>query len=309
MIEPQMRAVRLHRPGDVSSLACERIPTPRPEPGEVLVRVHAAAITRDELEWPEDRLPAIPSYEMSGVAAATGPGVERFRAGDAVYALTGFDRDGAAADYAVVREDALATKPRTLDHVESAALPLAGLSAWQGLFVHGQLEPGQRVLIHGGAGSVGALAVQLARERGAYVIATASPPGVELARRLGADEVVDRTATVFEGAIEPVELVFDTAGGERLERAPAELRDGGRLVSVAADPPQSDGARGITALYFVVEPDRDQLAELARLADAGRLRVTIDRTYPFAEARAAFERSLSREARGKVVLRVAEDPR
>jgi NADPH:quinone reductase-like Zn-dependent oxidoreductase len=305
MIEPEMNAVRLHALGDPARLTYERIPTPRPGPGEVLVRVHAAAITRDELDWPEGRLPATPSYELSGLVAATGPQVERAQAGDEVYALLDFDRDGAAAKYALVPEDALAAKPRTLDHVVAAALPLAGLSAWQALFDHGELEPGQRVLVHGGAGGVGALAVQLARNRGARVIATASPANLDAARELGAEEVIDHTSTRFEDAVDPVDLVFDTAGGERLEHSPAVLREGGRLISIATEPPQNEN-RKIIALYFVVEPNREQLTELAHLADDGRLEVPIDRTYPLADAEAAFERSLARQGRGKVVLRIAD---
>jgi NADPH:quinone reductase-like Zn-dependent oxidoreductase len=303
MIDSQMNAVRLHAAGDPARLACERVPTPRPGPREVLIRVHAAAITRGELEWPEDRLPAIPSYELSGVVAETGPEVGRAQQGDEAYALSGFDRDGAAAEYALVPEALLTSKPRSLDHIQSAALPLAGLSAWQGLFDHGRLEAGQRVLIHGGAGCVAAFAVQLARAHGAHVIATASPAKLDAVRKLGAHDVIDHTTGRFDDQLEPVDLVFDTAGGERLERSPAALREGGRLVSIATEPARADD-RGITALYFVVEPSRAQLAELARLADAGRLSVTIDRTYPLAEARAAFERSLAREGSGKVVLRV-----
>ena len=145
-------------------------------PREALVRVHAAAITRDELEWPLDRLPAIPSYELSGVVAALGPVVGDVAVGDAVYALTAFDRDGVAAEYAAVPAALLAPKPRRLDHVESAAVPLAALSAWQGLFEHGGLEAGERVLIHGATGGVGHFATQLARRRGAYVTATTSRP-------------------------------------------------------------------------------------------------------------------------------------
>jgi NADPH:quinone reductase-like Zn-dependent oxidoreductase len=204
-----------------------------------------------------------------------------------------------------VPEDVLAAKPRTLDHIETAALPLAGLSAWQGLFDHGRLEPGQRVLIHGGTGCVGALAVHLARVRGAHVIATASPPNLDAARELGAHEVIDHTATRFEDHLDPVDLVFDTAGGERLKRSPAVLREGGRLISIAAEPPP-DKERDIIALYFVVEPNREQLSELAKLADERRLEVAIDRTYPLADARAAFERSLARQGRGKVVLGIAD---
>jgi NADPH:quinone reductase-like Zn-dependent oxidoreductase len=303
-----MRAVRLHQPGGPAGLVVEQLPTPRPGAGQALVRVHAAAITRDELDWPTDRLPAVPSYELSGVVAALGPDADEPKVGTAVYALAGFDRDGAAADYTVVPAGLLAPKPRTLDHVHSAAIPLAALSAWQGLFDHGHLREGQRVLIHGAAGGVGGFAVQLARWRGAHVIGTASTGNLETALRLGADQVVDHTSTRFQDAVEPVDLVFDTAGGDRLAASPAVLRPGGRLVSVAADPPEkAAGARGITAVYFVVEPNRDQLVELAGLADRGALRPSIDEVLPLADARAAFQRSLGGHRRGKIVLRVAGD--
>jgi NADPH:quinone reductase-like Zn-dependent oxidoreductase len=147
-----MRAVRLHVVDGGREIAVEEIETPQPRHGEALVRVHAAAITRDELDWPADRLPAIPSYEFSGVVALVSPDVEDIAAGDSVFALSAFDRDGAAAEYIAVPSRFLASKPRTLDHTEAAAVPLAALSAWQGLFDHGHLTAGQRVLIHGVAG-------------------------------------------------------------------------------------------------------------------------------------------------------------
>jgi NADPH:quinone reductase-like Zn-dependent oxidoreductase len=298
-----MNAVRQHPPGGYASLVYEQLEQPTPGPGEALVRVHAAAITRDELDWSIDRLPATPSYEFSGVVTAVGPDVDDAQIGEPVYALNDFDREGAAAEYTTIPLKFLAPKPRSLSHVESAALPLAGLSAWQGLHVHGELTEGERVLVHGAAGGVGHLAVQLAHARGAYVIGTASAARVEAVRRLGADEVVDRSQR-FEDLVEDVDLVFDTAGGERLERSPAVLRPGGRLVSVAAEPPQR---RGIKSSYFVVEPSREQLEELGRLADQGRLRPVIDQVFPLADARKAFERSLGNQRRGKIVLRVADD--
>jgi len=300
-----MQAVRLYSPGDPASVVLEEIEIPEPGPGEALVRVHAAAITRDELEWPEDRLPATPSYELSGVVAAVGSEVEDAAPGDEAYALTGFDRDGAAAEYALVPACFLAPKPRSLGHVESAALPLAALSAWQGLFEHGRLEAGQRVLIHGAAGGVGHLAVQLARSRGAHVVATTSSGGVDFVRELGADEVVDTTSVRFEDEIEPVDLVFDTAGGERLARSAGVVRSGGRIVSVAMEP--SVEAEGVASLYFVVEPNRGQLIEIASLVEEGEIRPTVDRVFPLAEARAAFERSAGSHGAGKIVLRVEED--
>ena len=302
-----MRAVRVHAPGGAGSLVVEEVATPQPAPGEALVRVHAAAITRDELEWPEDRLPAIPSYELSGVVAVASE-VDEVTVRQRVYALTAFDRDGVAAEYAAVPSRFLASKPHALDHVECAAIPLAALSAWQGLFEHGALESGQRVLIHGAAGGVGHFAVQLARHRGAHVIGTTSTATVEAVRGLGAEQVIDHTATRFEDWVEPVDLVFDTTGGERLERSPAVVKPGGRLVSVASEPQvEAVSAYGIKAVYFVVEPSREQLAAIAGLADAGDLRPTIDRIFPLAEARAAFERSLSIHGAGKIVLRVSEE--
>jgi NADPH:quinone reductase-like Zn-dependent oxidoreductase len=291
-----MQVVRLRAPGGPEQLAIEEADRPRPGPAEAVVRVHAAAITRNELEWPVDRLPAIPSYELSGVVEEVGPGAAGFSPGDEVFALTPFDRDGVAADYAALPAELLVSRPRTLGHAESAAIPLPALTAWQGLFDHGRLGPDERVLIHGAAGGVGAFAVQLARARGAHVIGTASAASRDSVRELGAHEAVD-AGTPIEDAVEAVDVVFDTAGGERLRRSPAVLGAGGRLVSVAEEPP--DGG-----VYFVVEPNRDQLTSLARLADRGELRPPPVEVFPLASAREAFARSLEPGRRGKVVLAV-----
>jgi NADPH:quinone reductase-like Zn-dependent oxidoreductase len=220
-----MRAVRLHQPGGIDGLSLDEIEIPEAGADDVLIRVRAAAITRDELEWPTDRLPAIPSYEVSGTVAASGNG---FDEGEEVFALTGFDRDGAAADYGIVRADYLARKPSRLSCIEAAALPMPALTAWQALFDHGKLRAGERVLVTGAHGGVGHVAVQLARVHG---------------------------ATVVEDG--PADLVFDTAGGARLAGAAAHLADRGRLVSVAEETP--DGT------YFIVEPNGAQLAQLAEL--------------------------------------------
>jgi NADPH:quinone reductase-like Zn-dependent oxidoreductase len=291
-----MRVVRLRAPGGPEQLAVEEAGRPQPGPREALVRVHAAAITRDELQWPVDRLPAIPSYELAGVVEEAGPGVAGVAPGDDVFALTPFDRDGVAADYALVPADVLAARPSSLNRAESAAIPLPTLTAWQGLFDHGRLAAGERVLIHGAAGGVGGFAVQLARAAGAHVTGTASAASLDLVFEHGAHGAVD-AATRFEDAVEPVDLVFDTVGGERLRRSPAVLRPGGRLVSVAEEPP--DGGE-----YFTVEPNHVQLTMIARLADAGELRPPSVEIFPLASAREAFARSLERGRRGKVVLAV-----
>ncbi len=300
-----MSVIRLRAPG-VGGLAFEQSEIPSPSSGEALVRVHAAAITRDELDWAVDRLPTIPSHELSGTVAALGPGASGIAAGDAVCALTEFDRDGAAAEYAALPVWLLAPKPHTLTHVESAAIPLAGLSAWQGLFEHGRLQEGERVLIHGAAGGVGHLATQLARWRGAHVIGTATGGAVERARDLGAHETLDRATACFEEEVEPVDLVFDTVGGEALARSPAALRDGGRLVSVAEEPPPVVSER-IEAVYFVVQPSREQLIQLGRLVDEGQVRPAIDSVFSLADSRQAFERVILPGKRGKVVLKIADE--
>jgi NADPH:quinone reductase-like Zn-dependent oxidoreductase len=297
-----MRAVRLHPPGGIDTLSVDEIEVPEPGPGEALVRVHAAAITRDELDWPTDRLPAIVSYELSGVVDEVAGDVGDLAIGDEVFALTPFDRDGVAAEDAVVPAAFLAPKPHGLSHVESAALPLAGLTAWQGLFVHGELQPNQRVLIIGATGGVGHLATQLAIWRGAHVIGTASAATAALAREFGAEQVLDPTGP-FVGRVEPVDLVFGTVGGDALVWSADVLREGGRLVAVAEEPPPEIAER-VDTTYFVVEPDRQQLVELAKLANDGILRPAIDSVFPLKDARGAFERVMASGKRGKVVIEV-----
>jgi NADPH:quinone reductase-like Zn-dependent oxidoreductase len=216
-----------------------------------------------------------------------------------VFALTPFDRDGVAADYTVLPAELLVPSPRALGDAESAAIPLPALTAWQGLFDHGRLRADERALIHGASGVVGGFAVQLARARGAHVIGTASAANLGLVRQLGAHKAID-AATPFEDALEPVDLVFDTAGGERLRRSAAVLSPDGRLVSVAEEPP--DGG-----VYFIVEPNREQLTSIARRADAGELRPPSLDIFPLTSAREAFTRSLERGRPHKVVLDVACD--
>jgi NADPH:quinone reductase-like Zn-dependent oxidoreductase len=297
-----MRSVRLHPPGGIDALSVDEIEAPQPSPGQALVQVHAAAITRDELDWPTDRLPAIVSYELSGSVEEVAGDAGDLAIGDDVFALTSFDSDGVAAEHTVVPAVLLAPKPRGLSHVESAALPLAGLTAWQGLFVHGELQPNQRVLILGATGGVGHLATQLANWRGAHVIGTASAGATELARDFGAEQVLD-PAVPFVGTIEPVDLVFDTVGGDQLAWSADVLREGGRLIAVAEEPPPEIAER-VNATYFVVEPDREQLVQLAGLANDGILRPAIDSVFSMKDARAAFERVMSPGKRGKVVIDV-----
>jgi NADPH:quinone reductase-like Zn-dependent oxidoreductase len=302
-----MNALRLHTANGIAELAYEQIENPKPKDDEVLVRVHAAAVTRDELDWPVNRLPAIPSYEFSGVVAEVGNRVDSISVGDEVYALSRFDRDGAAADFIAIEPELLAPKPKSLDHVQSASIPLAALSAWQGLFDHGHLTRRQRVVVHGATGGVGHFAVQLARWCGAHVIGTVSRNHIEAARKLGVDQVIDTTASHFEEVVRDVDLVFDTVGGERLECSPVVVRKGGKLISVASEPPRERALElGVESLYFVVSPKREQLIEIGKLIDAGQVRPVVGEVFPLSNGRAAFERSQSPHGLGKIVLRVAD---
>lgn len=310
-----MKAIRLHARGGPEQLVYEEAPRPAPGPGDAVVRVYATGITRTELTWDQTyqnpdgspRLPSIPGHEFSGVIESVPIGVRDLGPGDAVYGLADFPRNGAAAEYLAVRAANLALKPRTLDHVHSAALTLSGLTAWQALFTHGGLERGQRVLIHGGAGGVGAFAVQLAKWKGAHVIATSSAGNFEFLRGLGADELIDYTATRFEDVVRGVDVVLDAVGGDTVERSWQTLRPGGAMISVATSIPEEEPAKhGVRGLFFIVEPDREQLEEMAKLVDQGRLKVFVAKVFPLAQARDAFELALQAHTRGKIVLQVRD---
>ena len=287
-----MTALRAHRRGGPEALVVERAPVPVPAAGEVLVAVHAAAITFDELTWEETwaRTPVTPSHEVSGVIAETASGVTGLKPGEEVYGLIGFDRDGAAAEFVAVPAAHLAAKPSNVSHVHAAALPLAGLTALQALVDHAAVRPGEEVLVHGGAGGVGALTVQLAAILGAHVTATVRSDAAELVRGLGARRVIDVRSEAF-ALTGPYDVIVDTVGGETLRRSCAVLRRGGRLVTLSGPPPAD-----VTATFFIVTPNRDQLAKLAALVDRGRLQVHLAETFPFAEGRQAFESGRRRTA-------------
>src|SRR5262249_60276093 len=237
---PTMRAMQAASP-DPASLSCQRVPVPSPGQGEALVDVRATAVPAGELPWPET-WPAVPCHDMSGVVAATGPGVAGWRPGDEVYGLIGFDRPGAAADFITVRAADLAAKPGTVGYVAAAAVSLGALTAWQALHEHARLRPGQHVLIHGGAGGVGAYAIQLAALHGARVSATASARDADFVAGLGAREVIDYT-THFEDQVHDVDVVIDPVGGATMARSWQVLRRDGILVAIAEQPPEGSGGR------------------------------------------------------------------
>jgi NADPH:quinone reductase-like Zn-dependent oxidoreductase len=308
-----MKAVRLHARGGPEQLVYEDAPQPVPGPGDALVRVHACAITRDELTWGTtyttregaQRCPTIPGHEVSGVVEAVADSVTDPAIGAAVYGLTDFRRDGGAAEYVLVRAADLAAKPKTLSHIEAAAVPLAALTAWQAFFDHAKLSRGQRVLIHAAAGGVGTYAVQLAHWCGAHVIGTARAANTEFLRGLGADEVIDYTVDCFEEEVREVDLVLDSVGGETLERSWGALRKGGTLVTIADSAPAEKAAQyGVRGVEFIVEANRAQLTEITRLIDAGKLRPIVQEKFALPDTRLAFERSAPGHNRGKVVLEV-----
>ena len=307
-----MKAVRLHRQGGPDQLVYEDAPEPELGAGDALIRVHATGITPAELTWDDtyrhcdgsERLPAIPGHEASGVVerVADGGGVS---IGDEVYALTAFCRDGAAAEYVAVRAADVAAKPTSLDHAQAAAVPLSALTVWQAFFDHAQLAPGQRVLIHGAAGGVGAFAVQIARWCGAYVIGTASSENRDFLLRLGANEVIDYRQASFEHVVRDVDVVLDTIGGETRERSWQVLKPSGMLISLPGPIPQGEAAtHDKHGVFFIVEPNREQLGKIAALIDSGDIRPVIAEIIPLAKARQAFERGVAGHTRGKLVLQV-----
>lgn len=308
-----MRAVRVHARSGLPSLRYEEAPEPVLGAGDALVRVHAVALTPTELTWNStftrrdgtERLPVIPGFDVSGSVERLGGDPAGLRVGDEVFGLLDFWRDGAAAEWVAVRAADLARKPRSLDHVRAAALPLSGLTAFQALFEHAKVGRGSRVLVHGASGGVGSLSVQLAHETGAHVIASASARHAEFLRGLGADEVIDRSRERFEERAGEVDLVLDTVGGETLERSWGLLRRGGSLVTIVGDVSEERArAAGIRAVSMLVHPDRAGLEEIARLVDAGRLGPVVERVLPLSEARAAFEAGAAGHNRGKTVLQV-----
>jgi NADPH:quinone reductase-like Zn-dependent oxidoreductase len=246
---------------------------------------------------------------VSGVVEREAPDVDDLIPGDAVYGLADFPRDGAAAEFVAVRAVNLARKPRSIGHTEAASLPLSALTAWQALFVHGELVAGQSVLVHAGAGGVGSLAVQLARWRGLRVFATASARDAGFVQSLGADVVIDYRAERFEDKAREVDMVFDTVGGETQERSLRVLRKGGVLVSVVARiPPGVAEEQGVRSVYFIVKGDRAQLEQMATLVDEGKLKPIIAKAFPLARAREAFEFGAASHSPGKIVLEVTPAP-
>ncbi|GAA5012130.1 NADP-dependent oxidoreductase [Actinopolymorpha pittospori] len=306
-------ALRAHTRGGPEVLVYESAPRPAPGSGDALVAVHAAAITFAELTWPEtwtsggaDRTPIIPSHEFSGVVAEVGEGVTGLSAGDEVYGLAPFDRDGAAAEYVSTPVTSVAARPRTVSHVAAAAAALPALTAWEALVEHAAVKRGQRVLVHGGAGGVGSFVTQLAVALGARVTCTAHSPDVAYVLGLGAERVIDAESLDAEKGV--FDAVVDAVGQDTPEGLFAALHRGGHLITLQEPPAQELADRyGVTALFFIVAANQDCLIQLADMIDTGRLKSNVAATFPLAEGRAAYESgAVRRRHPGKTVLVVRD---
>lgn len=303
-----MQAITVQdRDAGAEGLAVAELPYPHAAENDVIVRVHAAGFTRGELEWPatwtdragRDRAPSVPGHEVSGVVVELGFGTTGLTVGQRVFGLIDWCRDGSLAEYTAAEARNLAPLPADIDHTVAAALPISGLTAWQGLFVHAGLATGQTVLIHGAAGAVGSMAVQLAVELGARVIGTGRADDRDIVLGLGAHAFLDLDGEPLDRA-GVVDVVFDVIGGDVLKRSAALVRPGGTLVTVAEPP--SVHPEGGRAVFFVVEPDRTQLAQLAQRVRSGRLRPIVGEVRPLAEAVDAFVGR--RRTRGRTIIRV-----
>ena len=306
-----MQAVRFHEYGASDVLRLETAPRPEPGDGELVVRVHSAGV--NPIDWKYRagylrefmplELPHIPGFDLSGTVVEVGAGVSDFSTGDEVFGRG----SGTYAEYAVAPATTLAPKPAALSFDQAATLAIGGVTAWASLFEAAKLEPGRRLLVHGGAGGVGSFAVQLGRWKGAHVIATASTGNLDLVRRLGADEVIDYTAVRFEDELHDLDVVLDTVGGEVTDRSWGVLRPGGMLVVIAGTPDtETAAARGVrtsgTQAPAVTSPI---LAKLAALVESGELDPQVGETFALADAARAHAASETGHGHGRIVLHVA----
>jgi NADPH:quinone reductase-like Zn-dependent oxidoreductase len=312
----KMKAVVAHEYGAPEVLKFEEVARPQSNQDEALVRVIASSVNpADPLtlsgKYAKEfgtHLPLIPGYDVAGVVEKTGANVTKLKVGDAVYGYPTFG--GGWADYVTVKEWEVAAKPKSLNFVESAAVPMGALTAWQALVDVAKLQPGQTVLIHGGSGGVGSFAIQIAKARGARVIATASTANQDLLKQLGADVAVDYTKIKFEDVAKDVDAVLDPVGKETLARSYDVVKKGGIVMSLVARPdPAELKKRGIRGAGISAHSDAEDLAEIAQLIDAGKIKPIVTQVLPLSEAIAAQQQAATHHTRGKVVLRIADEPK
>src|SRR5215475_6054245 len=308
-----MDVVRIDTFGSREAVKFRKLLIPSPGPNEILLKVKAASVNPVDWKIREGRYPAVKSdklpyvlgRDVSGVVEACGPETTGHQKGDEIYAMLGIDR-GAYAEHVIVKVNEAAPKPKSIDHLAAAGVPLAGLTAWQGLFRHGELKAGQRVLIHGGSGGVGHFAIQFAKARGAYVITTVSEKHIKFVRKIGADDVVDYKKQRFENMVREVDVVFDLIGGETRKRSWPVLKKGGILVSTMMEPfDESTRELGVRAVGYTVQENGDELREIGSLIDAGKVKPKISKAFDFHEVGSALKYVEKGDTEGKVVLKVA----
>ena len=308
-----MKAAQINSFGDRSVIELNNIAIPSPEADEVLIKVKSAAVNPVDWKIREGYLQAMLNHELpltigwdvAGEIVGIGENVKQFNIGDAVYSRPEISKNGSFAEYMTVTASEVALKPTSLSWQEAAGIPLAGLTAWQSLYEMTKLQAGERVLIHAGSGAVGQFAIQLAKLRGAYVYTTTSARNTELVLSLGADQAIDYHQEDFS-ELRDLDVVFDTVGGDTLDNSWVTLKQGGRLVSVISPPSEEEAAKHkVSAFFCFVQPNSEQLNELAKLADAGKLSVNIDSEFTLDQAAQAHERSETGRAQGKIIVNVS----
>jgi NADPH:quinone reductase-like Zn-dependent oxidoreductase len=315
--KPMMKALVVHEYGGPEVLNYEEVPRPEPKEDQILVRVVAAGVNPVDGASRSEKyakffgitLPFIPGYDVAGVVEKTGAKITKFKPGDRVYAYLSLKDGGGYAEYAVTTEVEAAAKPKSISFAEAAGVPVVALTAWQALIDTAKLSAGQTVLIHGGSGGVGTFAVQIAKARGAKVIATASTANQDLLKQLGADVAIDYTKQKFEDVAKDVDVVLDSVGKDTLARSYGVVKKGGFIVTLVARIDQAElDKHGIRGASLAVEPDSNELAEIGKLIDEKKIRVVVSQTLPLSEAMKAQEQVATGHTRGKIVLKVADEP-
>ena len=311
-----MKAVVVHEYGGPETLKLEEVPRPEPKENEVLVRVIGAGVNPvDALirsgkyaKFFGTTLPLVPGYDIAGVVEKTGAKINKLKVGDAIYAYTMWG--GGYAEYAVANEGEATIKPKSLNYIEAASVPLVALTAWQALIDTAKLSAGQTVLIHGGSGGVGSMAIQIAKTRGAKVIATASTPNQGLLKELGADVSIDYTTQKFEEIAKDVDVVLDSVGKDTLARSYGVIKKGGFIATLVAEPDQAElDKHGIRGAPISVKPNAKELAEITKLIEAKKIKPVVSQVLTLADAVKAQEQAATHHTRGKIVLKIADEPR
>jgi NADPH:quinone reductase-like Zn-dependent oxidoreductase len=315
---PTMKAVVIHEYGDPQVLKYEDIPRPQPKDDQLLIRVIAAGVNPVDgmirsgmfANGSNRAFPIILGGDVAGVVEKVGNKVAKFKSGDPVFAYVSLDNSGGYAQYALVTEREAAPKPRSLTYVEAAAVPIVAMTAWQALVDAAKLSRGQTVLIHGGSGGVGSFAIQIAKARGAKVIATASTANQDFLKQLGADVTIDYTKQKFEDVAKNVDVVLDSIGRDTLARSYGVVKKGGIVVSLVARPNESELEKhGIRGTALNVEPNSEELAEIGKLIDEKKIKVIVSQTFPLSEAMKAQQQVATGHTRGKIVLKISEEPK